>query len=459
MTGDPPRPVDRPVHGPSGRPRARVVLLAGASGSGKTRLSRRAGVPTVALDDFYRDRDDPELEGHDPEAVDWDDPATWDAAAAAEALAALCHEGVAEVPDYDIPGSRRTGSHRVELGGSPVVVAEGIFAAELVGPLTERLLLAEALYLRRHRASTFVRRLARDLVEGRKAPWTLVDRGIRLARREPELRRRWDQLGCAPASRSVVEHVLAAMAASGDVPRARLHRSVDHLTHLRLAVDDITAALTAADLSAPVPTCPGWTVSDLVGHLGGVQRWATVAIVERRGDGDRPSAPVGRGDLIAWFRSGASDLLKVLEAADAADPAWTFGHPRAVAFWIRRQAHEAVVHAWDLSAAVGAPGRLPADLAEDGLDETVTMFWPRQVRKGRAGPPRHALALALPDGRRRWVIGDPGDPAPPVAATVTGPADALLLLVWHRVGLDDPRLSVSGDPDAVTEALDRALTP
>jgi uridine kinase len=436
-----------------------VVLLAGASGSGKTRVSRRAGVPTLALDDFYRDRDDPALGGRSPEAVDWDDPATWDAAAAADALEALCHEGVAEVPDYDIPGSRRAGSHRVELGGSPIVVAEGIFAAELVAPLTERLLLAEALYLRRHRASTFVRRLARDLLEGRKAPWTLVARGVRLTRREPELRQRWDRLGCAPASRSRVEHVLRTSAAAGDVPRARLHRSVDHLTHLRRAVDDVAAALTTVDLTTPVPTCPGWTVADLVGHLGAVQRWATTAVTEQRGDGEFGAAPTDAEELAAWFRTGAADLLKALVAADAADPAWTFGDPRAVAFWIRRQTHEAVVHSWDLRAAVGTPDRLPPDLAEDGLDETVTMFWPRQVRKGRASPPQRALALALPDGRRRWIVGDRGDPGLPVAATVTGPADALLLLMWHRLPLDDPRLSVSGEFDAVTEALDRALTP
>ena len=37
---------------------ARVVLLAGPSGSGKTSLTRRVGLPMLALDDFYRDADD-----------------------------------------------------------------------------------------------------------------------------------------------------------------------------------------------------------------------------------------------------------------------------------------------------------------------------------------------------------------------------------------------------------------
>lgn len=454
MTGGPARPSG---HSP-GPPRARVVLLAGASGSGKTRVTRLAGVPTVALDDFYRDIDDPVITARYPAAVDWDDARTWDADAAADALESLCRDGVAEVPEYDIPSSRRRGSRRIELGGSRVVVAEGIFAADLVRPLTERLLLAEALYLHRHRAATFVRRLARDLVEGRKAPWTLVERGLRLARNEPQLRRRWRSLGCAPASRSRVQHRLGALT-SGDLPRALLHPSVDHLALLRDAVEDMAARLVDADMAAPVPACPGWSVADLVAHLGGVQRWATVAVVERRGDAGAAAPPGDREGLIRWFGDGAADLVKVLDSADAADPAWTFGEPRTVAFWIRRQAHEAVIHSWDLAQSTGSPRPLPADAAVDALDETVGMFWPRQVRKGRAVPPSRALALSLPDAGRRWVIGDPTDPEPHVSATVTGPADALLLLLWHRIGVDDARLSVTGDPRMVVEALDRPLTP
>ena len=42
--------------------------------------------------------------------VDWDDPASWNAGAALEALVALAHDGVAEVPVYSIPLSRRTGT-------------------------------------------------------------------------------------------------------------------------------------------------------------------------------------------------------------------------------------------------------------------------------------------------------------------------------------------------------------
>ena len=40
---------------------ARVILLAGPSGSGKSSLAARAGLPVLALDDFYKDGDDPSL--------------------------------------------------------------------------------------------------------------------------------------------------------------------------------------------------------------------------------------------------------------------------------------------------------------------------------------------------------------------------------------------------------------
>lgn len=39
----------------------RVIVLAGPSGSGKSRLAERLGLRTLRLDDFYRDGDDPAL--------------------------------------------------------------------------------------------------------------------------------------------------------------------------------------------------------------------------------------------------------------------------------------------------------------------------------------------------------------------------------------------------------------
>jgi uridine kinase len=447
------------VSAPTARPRARVVLLAGASGSGKTRLARRLGLPTMALDDFYRDGDDPLVLAPRASSVDWDDPLTWDGEAAAAALDELCRVGQVDVPRYDIPSNRRVGTDRMALHGAGVVVAEGIFAAELVAPLSRRLLLADALCLRRNRTATFARRLARDLVEGRKSPTTLVRRGVRLARDEPASVRHWVALGCRPVTKEDAERRLADLAALPHVPPACLNPRVDLLTRLRDGTTDVARRLEVADLGAEVPGCPGWRVADLAAHLGGVHIWARTAVAEGRptGVGDPPS--LDRDDLVAWYRHSADDLVKVLAGADAADSAWTFGEPRTVAFWIRRQAHETAVHAHDLWAAEGDHYVVPTAAAADCVDEVVHVLWPRQVRKEREVPPDAAVELRAADTTDRWVLGDPTRTGLPVVGSVTGPAETLALLLWGRCTIGDPRLTIDGDLARVRGVLDRALTP
>jgi len=58
--------------------------------------------------------------------------------------------------------------------------------------------LAAAVTLRRTRQITYVRRLARDLRERRKAARVLVRRGWALMRAEPAVLARQTELGCTP---------------------------------------------------------------------------------------------------------------------------------------------------------------------------------------------------------------------------------------------------------------------
>jgi uridine kinase len=187
MTGSAPRP----------RTPRRIVLVAGPSGSGKGVMSRRADLPTVPLDDFYRDHDDPSLP-HRFGIDDWDDPASWNAGAALEALTALAHDGVTEVPEYSIPLSRRTGTSEIRAEDAELVIAEGIFAAELIAPLRALGLLADAIVLQRPTPVVFALRLARDLREGRKPPLTLLRRGWGLARDQRGDLERWRAAGMRP---------------------------------------------------------------------------------------------------------------------------------------------------------------------------------------------------------------------------------------------------------------------
>ena len=173
---------------PPGARRApvRIVLLTGPSGSGKTSLTGRLGLPVVSLDDFYRDGDHPDLPRRYG-IVDWDDPRSWDHDGALAALLEIARTGRAEVPLYDIPTNRRTTTRLFDAGGSPIVLAEGIFAAELIADCRDEDILADALCLWRPRAQTFWFRLTRDLGEARKPPLTLLRRGLNLARIEPQM--------------------------------------------------------------------------------------------------------------------------------------------------------------------------------------------------------------------------------------------------------------------------------
>lgn len=168
----------------------RLVLIAGASGSGKSRLVRRSGLPCLRLDDFYADADEPGLP-HTLGIVDWDDPASWHGAAAIEAIRSLLETGTAEVPEYSIPLSRATGTHTAMLpAGAPVLLAEGIFAIEALPLARAAGLDAQGIYLDRPRTVVAWWRFKRDLAQKRKSPWVLVRRGFVLWRAQPALKRK-----------------------------------------------------------------------------------------------------------------------------------------------------------------------------------------------------------------------------------------------------------------------------
>lgn len=182
---------------------ARVIVVAGPSGSGKSRLAERTGLPVLRLDDYYKDGDDPTLpripEGQvNAGLVDWDDPASWHEDDAFAALEALCRTGAHDVPVYEIAQNGRTGWQHLDLGGSRYFVADGIFAQEIVPRALEAGLLADALCLRQHPAITFWRRLTRDLREHRKPPRVLLTRGLALMRAQSRVVDHAVALGCRP---------------------------------------------------------------------------------------------------------------------------------------------------------------------------------------------------------------------------------------------------------------------
>ena len=227
----------------------------------------------------------------------------------------------------------------------------------------------------------------------------------------------------------------------------------DWLDLLRRSTDRFAAVVDCADPNTPVTWCPGWTLHDLVDHLGGVHQWAAHAVVV--GDPSLEPEPAERGvDLSGWYAVHASALVDVLAATPADGAAWTLDkQDRTAGFWRRRQVHETVMHTWDAEEALrevgGDPRPIEPWLAWDGVLEVARILYPRQVHLGRVAPLPVALRLTATDVDADITLGDIalGDPL-----VVEDTAEVLLRLLWHRAPTD--RL----DPQAAA-LLAGALTP
>ncbi|MBO1334773.1 ATP-binding protein [Streptomyces sp. VRA16 Mangrove soil] len=199
----------------------RVVLLSGPSGSGKSSFAARSGLPVLCLDDFYKEADDPTLPlVPGTSDIDWDSPDSWDTETALAAIVELCEKGRTTVPVYDISTSSRVGEEALDIERTPLFIAEGIFAADIVTRCGELGVLADALCLRGRPSTTFRRRLLRDLKEGRKSVPFLLRRGWRLMRAERTIVARQVALGAHACGKEEALGRVAA-AAAGRCVKAR----------------------------------------------------------------------------------------------------------------------------------------------------------------------------------------------------------------------------------------------
>ncbi len=211
------------------------------------------------------------------------------------------------------------------------------------------------------------------------------------------------------------------------------------------------AAVTTFD--APVLSCPGWTMIDLVVHAGLVQRWATEIVAtnaqERPPFGDAPKLATP-AELADWFREGAAALVAALRAADPNAPVWNFAFERKLAFWFRRQAQEVSVHRWDAEVTAGAPSPLDAALAADGIDEWLGMLAVRGVGASPEGEGETAIHLHCTDVDGEWLVRRSPDGLDIERAhakgdvAARGTASDLDLYLWGRVPVD--ALEIFGDP-------------
>jgi uncharacterized protein (TIGR03083 family) len=208
-----------------------------------------------------------------------------------------------------------------------------------------------------------------------------------------------------------------------------------------------------APMDARVAHLGRWELGDVVAHLGGVHRWAAEILAT----GAMPAGHQEKTDrdeaLITWFDEGLQRLITVLAASDLDEPCPNPcpGSPATKGFWARRQAHETTMHRWDIESTISKARITDPLFAADGIDELLDTFTRIRDKQVLTGP----VALLTTDANSTWVVSPaeqhgrvmirrPQAEPIDVVATISGPAEKLLLALWHRLTIDEAQLSVTG---------------
>jgi uncharacterized protein (TIGR03083 family) len=240
------------------------------------------------------------------------------------------------------------------------------------------------------------------------------------------------------------------------------------------AFRDTAAEAIEADPMIPVPSCPGWSILDLVQHLAYVYD-RCMSHVSRGVTSDPGLAPlsdgmplshqVGADIAVSFFDERAQKLLRTLDALDPDMPAWNWApQVKKVSFWHRRMALETAVHRWDAQMALARAEPIEDKLASDGVSEVVDT-WLLAGGSRRKGPLDRfgVVHLAAADAADEWFLRlrGPGialldtdtlldNDDPNARAFAAGPASDILLALYGRIGFDV--LDVEGD-ESLLEAL------
>ena len=227
------------------------------------------------------------------------------------------------------------------------------------------------------------------------------------------------------------------------------------------------------DEAAPVPSCPGWSLSQLFRHVGRGDRWAAQIVADRLDHALDPRAveggkpPSDPDEAIAWLHGGAQRLNDAVEKVGVETPVWTFLGSRPAYWWVRRRLHEATVHRADAALALGLEYTLTPELAADGIGEWLERVAsvagsddaPLPLESGNsihlhATDPGLGAAgewtIHTDGGRISWLHGhDKGTVA------LRGGAVDLLLAVVRRVQAADTGIAMFGDASVWQNWLDR----
>jgi uncharacterized protein (TIGR03083 family) len=251
----------------------------------------------------------------------------------------------------------------------------------------------------------------------------------------------------------------------------------------RRAIVDHTRQLAesaaAAGPDTAVPTTPGWTIAELVEHVGQTQHWVAEIIERRITDPtqlpvEMAVLPTDPGEWQEWLSESAQRVASACsdDALDAAvfNPA---GDERGgTRFWMASVLNETVVHGFDAGNAADRPADVDADIAAALISNHLAMLtspgWAMQRSESAhairgTGQTLQWSATDTADGTGAWFVERRPDGATwqrgtrPAEVTMTGPARSLFLIMTRRLPLTDREsigISVEGDFDLARHWVD-----
>jgi uncharacterized protein (TIGR03083 family) len=204
------------------------------------------------------------------------------------------------------------------------------------------------------------------------------------------------------------------------------------------------------DAATPVPTCPEWTLADLVDHVSATQRMVAMLVGEQMSEPSKAfegyvAAPADSAQWRDWLIDSAAQAKQAFDSVEDDTPVWDpSGAAAGVPFWSRRLFGEASVHRADAAAALDlryelAPERAAAAL-EDWLDTMTSRgYWENRpdFAKGMRGSGQ-TLHFHATDASGEWLARRESDRVvlerthAEADVSVHGPAVELLLVTSRR---------------------------
>jgi hypothetical protein len=217
-------------------------------------------------------------------------------------------------------------------------------------------------------------------------------------------------------------------------------------------------AVGRADPGAKVPSCPGWTFTELTVHVGRFLAQVSHYLATGSPVQLRPRPAERPTDPLAYLDGELVKATQLLAETPGNRPVWTFSPavPDLALVWHRRAAHELNLRRWDAQAALRTLVPTEREQAADAIDELLGTLLAARLLTDSPPTISGTAVVSVTDGPEEWFVRfAPGEvPLVRLAARgeaadahLSGRTENVLYQLWNRM-----QLTGSGD-ERVLHAL------